>query len=189
MVQGLGVILQQWAEMDIFYYALPFLLIFSLVFAIMQKIKIMGGADENTAWEHNRGVSAIIAASVGLLALQYDYVPVFFSIIFPKLGMGLAVLLVALIFMGLFVDFNKHGGAALIFFAIGGIIGGVVLLSSFSDYTWWTGGFWQENMSAIIAGIIILVFVGVVVGSGKTHGANDQNWLFKGLLPANPRTP
>lgn len=176
MVQGLGVILQQWAEMDIFYYALPFLLIFALVFAILQKIKIMG-----ESWEHNRGVSAIIAAAVGLMALQYDYVPVFFSIIFPKLGMGLAVLLVALIFMGLFVDFNKHGGAALIFFAIGGVIGGVILLSSFSDYTWWTGGFWQENMSAIVAGIIIIVFVGVVVGTGKPAGANDQNWLFRGM--------
>lgn len=164
MAQSIGVILQQWAEMDIFYYALPFLLIFALVFAILQKVNIMGDA------EGGKRVNAVIAIAVALLSLQYDYVPVFFSILFPKLGIGLAILLVALIMIGLFADYTKKTGAMYLFMGIGGVTAGLVVLNSLSDYSWWTGSFWQQNMSAIIAGIIIIGFVVAVITSGKTHG-------------------
>lgn len=175
MAQSIGVILQQWADLDIFYYALPFLLIFALVFAILQKIKIMGG-DES----HNKGVSTVIAIAIALMSLQFDYVPIFFQIIFPKLGIALSVLLVALILMGLFINYEKHQGAAYIFLAIGGAGAIIVILNSFSEFSWWTNGFWfsPENLSAIVAGIIIVVFILVVVNSGKT-GPNDQSWMWR----------
>ncbi len=179
MAQPIGVILQQWAELDIFYYALPFLLIFAVVFAILQKVKIMGGTVEE-----NKGVSAIIALSVGLLSLQFDYVPVFFSIIFPKLGIGLSILLVAIILIGLFVDYTRFQGAAYIFLAIGGVVGGVILLSSLSDYSWWGGSFWQENISAIVAGAIIIAFVFIVVNSGGQSHHKDTG-LFWAPIPWN----
>ena len=164
MVQSIGAVLQQWAEMDIFYYAIPFLLIFALVFAILQKVNIMGTKDPNAS----RGVNAIIALSVGLLALQYDKVPIFFSIIFPNLGLGLSILLASLILLGLFIDYTKYRGAAYLFLGIGGVVLIMVLLSSLSDYSWWTGSFWQNNISAIVAGIIIVAFIVVVVNSGKS---------------------
>lgn len=157
-------ILQQWADYGVFYYVLPFLLIFALVFAILQKVKIMGEGSDG------RGVNAIIALSVALLSLQFDYVPLFFSIIFPKLGMGLAVLLVALILLGLFVDYNKYQGQMYIFLGVGGATAGVIILSTLSDYSWWTGSFWQENLSALVAGGIIIAFVAIVINSSKPPG-------------------
>ena len=171
MAQSIGMILQQWADMDIFYYALPFLLIFALVFAILQKVKIMGG-DENK----NRGINAVIALVVALMALQFDQVPIFFQIVFPKLGMALAALLVVLILIGLFADFEKRSGPAYVFLGVGGVLAVLVLITSLSDYSWWTGSFWQDNISAIIAGVIIVVFVVIVVNSGKT-----QSKFFEGL--------
>ncbi|MEK6890581.1 MAG: hypothetical protein AABX03_00420 [Nanoarchaeota archaeon] len=167
-------ILQQWADYGIFYYVLPFLLIFALVFAILQKIKIMGSEQEG------RGINAVIALAVSLLSLQFDYVPLFFSVIFPKLGMGLAVLLVALILLGLFVDYNRYRGQMYIFLGIGGVTAGIVILSTLSDYSWWTGSFWHENLSAIVAGAIIIGFVAIVINSAKTPG--HEGSMFK-LIP------
>lgn len=175
MVNSIGEVLQQWAEMDIFYYVLPFLLIFALVFAILQKVKIMG-----EDYEHNRGVSAVIAMAVALLALQYDYVPVFFGILFPKLGIGLAIILLALITIGLFTDYTKFQGQAYIFMTVGGVVGIVVLLTSLSDYSWWTGSFWQANLSALVAGIIIVIFIVAVITSGKSKKGDNLMWLPTG---------
>ena len=172
MAQSIGMVLQQWAELDIFYYVFPFLLIFALVFAILQKIKIMGGTPEQ-----NRGVSAVIAMAIGLMALQFDKVPLFFQIIFPKLGIGLSILLVAIIMLGLFMDYSKHQGAAYVFMAIGGIITTIIILSSLSDYSWWTGSWWADNISAIVAGIIILVFIFIVITSGRDR--SQPGIMFK----------
>ena len=165
MVQPIGIILQQWADLGIFFYVLPFLLVFALVFAILQKVNILGAKGQD-----NRGINAIIALTISLLSLQFDTVPIFFQIIFPKLGIGLSIILAAMILVGLFVDFEKEGkrtGASLILFTIGGVIFIVILLQSFSDFSWWTGSFWQQNMSAIVAGIIVLIFVLIIVNSGK----------------------
>jgi len=165
MAQPIGLILQQWADLGIFYYVLPGLLVFALVFAILQKAKIFGDGKES------KGINAIIAGAVALMSLQFDAVPVFFQIIFPKVGIGLSLILAAMILVGLFVDFKtengKRTGAATIFFGIGGIIFIVILLQSLGDYSWWTGSWWQENISAIVAGIIILIFIGIVVNSGS----------------------
>ncbi|HLD97854.1 MAG TPA: hypothetical protein VI815_00855 [Candidatus Nanoarchaeia archaeon] len=157
-------ILQQWADYGIFYYVLPFLLIFALVFAILQKVKVMGKENEG------RGINAVIALAVALLSLQFDYVPLFFSVIFPKLGMGLAILLVALILIGLFVDYTQYRGQMYIFLGIGGVTAGIVVLSTLSDYSWWTGSFWHENISAIVALGIIIGFVAIVINSSKPAG-------------------
>ncbi len=164
MAQPIGLILQQWADLGIFYYVLPGLLVFALVFAILQKAKIFGEGKES------KGINAIIAGAVALMSLQFDAVPVFFQIIFPKVGIGLSAILACLILVGLFVDLernNKRTGTATIFFGIGGIIAIIILLQSLSDYSWWTGSWWQENISAIVAGIIILIFIGIVVNSGS----------------------
>lgn len=164
MVVPIGVLLQQLADFGFFFYILPFMLIFALVFAILYKLNLLGGADRNDA----RGVNAVIALSVALLSLQFDAVPIFFQAIFPKLGIALSILLVFMILGGLFVDFSKPGGPSVIFFTIAAVLSIIVLLTSFSDYSWWTGSWWQSNISAIVAGVIILIFVFIIVGSGKT---------------------
>ena len=75
-----------------------FLLIFAVVYGILSTMNIFSKGDKN------KGVNAVIAIAVGLLALQWDYVPEFFSVIFPYAGIGISILLVALILMGLFLS-------------------------------------------------------------------------------------
>ncbi|MEM3112898.1 MAG: hypothetical protein QXI33_00545 [Candidatus Pacearchaeota archaeon] len=181
MALPIGVILQQWADLGIFYYVLPFLLVFALVYAILYKINIMGGQDASD----NRGVYAIIALAIALMSLQFDFVPVFFQILFPKVGVGLSIILMAMILVGLFLDFRKSQGLNLAFLGGAGVIGLVILLTTFENFSWWTGSFWlnRDNLSAIVAGIIIVVLVLVIVNSGKTTGTN----IFYREVPGNVR--
>ncbi|MFA5020282.1 MAG: hypothetical protein WC533_04240 [Candidatus Pacearchaeota archaeon] len=187
MVQTIGEGLQILADMDIFFYVLPFLLIFALVYAILYKINIMGGTDA----KDNKGVYVIIALAIGLMALQFDSVPVFFQIMFPKLGIGLSVLLAAMILLGLFgAEFTKKSGSALIFLALAGVIFVVIMLTSFEDYSWWSGGFWQNNMSMIVAVIIVIIFVSIVIsGGGKEHNLAPYPLREWGTIPPPSSKP
>lgn len=92
---GIGDLLNYWEEAGFFSYVLPFLLIFALVYAIIGNMKLFG---------QSKGVSAVIALCVGLLSLQFDVVPLFFSEIFPRVGIALSVILAILIITGLFLD-------------------------------------------------------------------------------------
>ncbi|MBI2629402.1 hypothetical protein HYW74_04940 [Candidatus Pacearchaeota archaeon] len=172
MAVPISVILQDWANLGIFDYVLPFLLIFALVFAILHKIKITGD-DESSRW-----INAIVALAVGLMALQFDYVSTFFAVLFPRVGIGVGILLLALIMLGLFVDYKSFRGQAYIFMIIGGVVGAVILLNSLQDFSWWTGSFWltRENTSAIVAGVILIIFVFLIVNSAKDKSAEGTMW-------------
>lgn len=161
-------ILNQWADMGIFAYVLPFLLIFALVFGILWKSKMLG---------ENKGVIVVIALAVGLMALQFDYVTNFFAKIFPYAGIGISILLVVLIFMGLFADIASKG-YRIAFFVIGAVIAFIVVISSLSSYEWIGGWWWDRYASAIIAFLVVGGLIAAVIaasGSGKGTGAEHHS--------------
>ena len=156
MVVGITEVLNLWAEMGVFSYVIPFLLIFAVVFAILKKTKILG--------EDNNAINAIIAISIGLLSLLNDHVPIFFENIFPKFGIGLSVFLVLIILLGFFYHPAATGQHPMKW--IGYLTGiGVVVwaLTSWDDWglagygvsSWLSDYFW----SLIILGGIITVIV------------------------------
>jgi hypothetical protein len=156
---SVGTLLSYWEQAGFFSYVLPFLLIFALVFGILTKIKIFD----------NRIVNGILAFVVGLLALQFDFVPVFFSEIFPRVGVGLAIILALIILAGLFFDpQSKFVNYSLL--AVGVVIFLVVLFQTF-QWVWWSPGFWLYdllyNWSGILSIILFLVIMGVIISAGK----------------------
>jgi hypothetical protein len=156
----LGDILNSWADMGVFAYALPFLMIFAMVYGILSKTQILG---------ENKGVHATIALATGLLSLQFDYVSGFYASIFPYAGMGISVLLVALILMGLVTrdGDNSHW----IWFGIGLVIFLFVLGGAMSD-TYWLGGFgFAESLPALISVLIIVALLGFIIFGGKKAGS------------------
>ncbi|MBU2504090.1 MAG: hypothetical protein KJ879_03520 [Nanoarchaeota archaeon] len=162
MVGGLyggdaGGVLAYWESIGVFSYILPFLLIFALTFGILTRTKI---------FKENKAINGIIALTVGLLSLQFNFVPIFFSEIFPRLGVGLAIILALLILGGLFFDPN-HKGVGYSLLAVGTITFLIVVFQSFawtgSPWTWWLYDNWPKLLSIVV----LLAIVGVVVGAGK----------------------
>jgi hypothetical protein len=136
------------AEIGVFQYILPFLVIFALVYGVLARTNI---------FKDNNAVNGIIALAVGLLALQFDMVPIFFSQVFPKLGIGLAVLLVVLIILGLFMPQQKW--VVYVLFGIAALTLIVVLAGSF-DYSP-SAGPYSQYIPLVIAGVILIVIVAV----------------------------
>lgn len=154
-------VLNIWNYMGVFSYVLPFLLIFAVVFAILQKSKVLG--------DNARAVNTIVAVAIGLLALQFDMVPVFFADLFPKMGVFLAVVLVVLIFLG-FVGVNPDGNTKWVkFIGIGAAI--IVVLWSMGDFIWF-GGYsgnllwWFSDYFWSL--IVLLVIIVAIVAVGKS---------------------
>lgn len=155
----IGSILQSWADMGIFKYALPFLLVFALVYGILWKSQLLG---------ENKGVIVVIALAVGLLSLVNGYVPTFFENIFPYAGVGLAILLVVLILMGLFTSSKDNKAYTLVFYIIGAVIAFIVIISSLSSYNnYWAGGWFNQYWPSIIALLVIGGLIAAVIASTK----------------------
>ena len=167
MVFNITTLLNQLEMMGVFAYVIPFLLIFAIIFAILDKTKILG---------ENKAIEAIIGIAVGLLALQFDIVSTFFADIFPKFGVGLALFLVLVIVLGFFTkkeDVNKNMKW------IGYVIGAFVVIWALSSWNFWGIGnttfFWQIQQYLgwiILAGLIIFVII-MVVKSPKTPTAGE----------------
>ncbi|MEK6917524.1 MAG: hypothetical protein AABW51_01110 [Nanoarchaeota archaeon] len=154
----IGNLLLQWEQFGIFSYLIPFLMIFALVFGILNQMKL---------FQENKAINSILALAVGLMSLQFDFVPRFFSEVFPRVGVGLAIILVIIILAGLFIDPSKPGiGWTLL--AVGAVIIIVVLINTSTSLGWNIGSGWlQQNWDVILGLIIFLVLIGVIVGSSK----------------------
>jgi hypothetical protein len=153
----IGDFLTQWQDAGIFSVLLPFLLIFVLVFGILEKTKLFNGK--------NKSINPLIGFVVSLMAIQFEFVSEFFSVIFPKLGVALAVILVLLILLGIFMP--KESWVTYSLIAISAIILVIVLIQTAGDLGWSAGYWWYENWSIFAGGIFILIIFGVIIASSK----------------------
>jgi len=161
--EGFGGLFSAWEQAGVFAYVLPFLLIFAMVFGILTKVSIFGA---------NKGINAILALTVGLLALQFSIVPYFFSEIFPRVGIGLSILLIVLIFMSMFLD-NSETWQKYFFFGISAIIVIVIFAQTFAavgflDF-WHFFNYFGPQTFYVVAFIIIIAIVvlSATPGGGK----------------------
>lgn len=154
---GIGEVLSQWEQAGVFTYIIPFLLIFALIFGILTQTGL---------FKEKKAVNAIIALAVSLMALQFGFVSTFFSEVFPRLGIGLIVLLVVMVLLGLFapnrtwVTYTLFGAAAVILI--------VVLANTATAVQWFSSGFLAGiNWQGFLPWIVLIVLVAVVVASSS----------------------
>lgn len=163
---ALGELFTRWEQIGFFSYLLPFLLIFALVFGILTKVKL---------FKENKAINAIIALVVALMAIQMEFVPTFFSQIFPRVGVALAIILGLFILVGLFID-PEHPAMNWILLGIGVIIFIVVIVQSAGSMGWSTGRWWQDNWVTILGVVIVIALLITVIASSS-----------KGQTPIHPK--
>jgi len=165
---AIGDMFVQWEQAGFFQYLLPFLLIFALVFGILRQIKL---------FKDDKAINGIIALVVGLLALQFPMVPQFFAEIFPRLGIGLAIILALLILMGMFID-PKSGAIGYTLLGVAGVIFIIVLIKTAGALGWSSGMWWSDNWPMVAGAVFILIVIGIIVGSSK-----EKSEPYKGMWP------
>ena len=167
-----GNLLLQLDQLGVFSYLLPFLIIFSLIFGILTRMNI---------FKDNKAINAIIALSVGLMSLQFGFVSNFFSEVFPRLGVALAVILVILILLGLFIDSKERWPTyVLLFISFLAVI--FVLLES-ATFSGTSFGYLARDYAKII--IVVLVIGGLlaaVIGYDKNSPKSEGHSLLERAL-------
>lgn len=173
---AIGNLLFQWEQAGVFSYVLPFLLIFALVYAILSQTSILGG---------KKGIDAVISIAVAFMSLQFNFVSIFFSEIFPRLGIVLSIILVIMILLGLFIkdDEGKTAGwyrGFMIFVVLVSVA--IVIFQSLDVFNWYTGfglGYWLGYHWPTILGIVAFVGVILAIIFGGSKGNGKKEPLFK----------
>jgi len=175
MVVDIGIVLSQWEAAGVFDFLLPFLLIFAVVFGILSSTNILGS---------NKGIHVIIAVVVGILALRLNYVSAFFAEVFPRLGVGLAVLLTVMILIGMFVPKNERRYWLWGLGAIGFIIAIVVITKSFQGYGWYSSGY-SDYVGWIVGGVLLVGLIIAVAASGNSENRENRDVAVIGKWDKN----
>ncbi|MBS3092253.1 hypothetical protein J4466_02430 [Candidatus Pacearchaeota archaeon] len=119
----------------------PFLLVFTLVFAILQKSKILG--------EDKRQIDALVALAVGLIVVAFSWATNIIAGLMPFLAVSVVILLVFMILYG-FVASDMREGLKLpkqLQYGIG-ILAGIALIIAVIVAT----GQWDKAYNALFGG-------------------------------------
>lgn len=144
----LDILLQHWQEMGVFSVIVPFILIFAVVFAILQKSRILGARPS---------IDTIVAFALGFGALQFDFVTRAFTETFMR-GFGIAVIVLvgAVILFGLFINQQETQVWRIIGSILAAIALLVILIVSYGQSSWTASEFWRLWGGYVVIGVIIL---------------------------------
>jgi hypothetical protein len=151
---------------------LPFLLVFTIVFAVLQKSKVLG--------DGKKQVDAIVALVIGLLVVSFASATGLIVRLVPFMAVSLVIILV---FMMLWGMFWKEGD-----FEVGSkvkIAAGIVALVAVVIAVLVFTGFWQDIASmfsngsslmanVVVIAVVIIAIILVVFGASGSSSKGDK---------------
>ncbi|MFH1408775.1 MAG: hypothetical protein ABIH34_02620 [Nanoarchaeota archaeon] len=174
-------IIESWGLTDV---ALPFLLIFTIVFAILQKSRVLGEGRKN----YNLIVSLVIGLSVviphvtGAFSNENLDPVLIINKALPTVSIIIVAIIMMLILIGIF-----GGEAQLLGIALNGWIAFIsfilIVLVFGASAGWWNGWDWFNDIfgqEAIALIIIILVF-GIIIGFITSDNEGEERTTFHRL--------
>jgi len=164
---GFYQLINQWQTFGVFTVLLPLILIFAVVFAILEKINIL----------NNRGVHLVIALAISFFTVSNPYIASFFMPFFSNLAIGIVIVLALTILIGLAIKPDDDKSIKWIF-GITGFVVFIVILGRTGVFNYLLGeniGFWiSQNSSWVVLFIVLAILVlGVIMGSR----GEGNSWL------------
>lgn len=157
-------VMAQWEQLGVFTVLLPFVLIFAVVYAILERIELF----------KNRGVHMLIALVVGFFTISNPAVSYFFMYLFGNLAWGIGILIAVVILIGLAIKPDTAEWRNIFIFL--GIAIFLAILAKptplgtsglqfiVGDGLW----YWVQNNTAIVVlGLVIVAVLFAVVRAGK----------------------
>ena len=172
MVFTIADMMNQWAAAGVFDYVLPFLLVFAVVFGILNTIGFGG---------KHKGVQVIIAVVLGALSLQFNYLGDFLKVMAPNLGIGVSVILGILILVGLFIPSDERRYWFWGLGAIGFIVAVIIIVNTF-DTLGYSNMYYYDYAGYIIGAVLLL---GLIIAVGAS-GGSDSEKSSKGVALVKP---
>ncbi len=168
-------------QMGFYDVALPFIVIFALTFALLEKVKIF----------NNRSINGVLALAMGFLFLQNDYLLQMFHRIVPNVAFILLAVILGLLLIGIFagksVQFRGLFLTIAFFFAIASIITAASYDRLGRGYeSWWQWfvdldpGSRMTIFGILIVGLILWLIFKQPPAQGQTRNSLT-NWI-KGNL-------
>ena len=150
---------------------LPFLLVFTVIFAILQKTKILG--------EGRARIDAIISLVIALIVVAYGYATKIITTLMPFLAVSAIIILVFMLLYGFVaaddkgVNFSRFKIPFGILIGIGLVVAVLVATGYWPIFIGWFSG---KNSSALITNI---VFIGIIIAAifivlGKKGGGGKS---------------
>ncbi|MBU2634192.1 MAG: hypothetical protein KJ674_03020 [Nanoarchaeota archaeon] len=144
----------------VYEFVLPFLLVFAIVFAVLEKTKIFGS--------DKRNVNAIIAVLFGLLFVSQVEIIEKLNLFLPKISFFMIIVLMVLILIGMMGVKVSEGVGPLLMIA-GAIISIIAVYWALGPSLGFEVPYWvQDNWTAVIGVVILLVVIYMVVSPGGT---------------------
>jgi hypothetical protein len=176
-LQGFVEAMESWGMTDVF---LPFILIFAVLFAILQKIKVFG---------ERRNINAVIALVMSLMTViphvtgtyppGFDVIDILKEAL-PSVSIVVIAVLMLLVLIGIFGgEAHIFGVAAPNWIAILSILTIVFIFGGSAG--WWGGYGWFEGFfgSDAVAIIIMLLVFGVIISFVTGEGSKEELGTMK----------
>ncbi len=137
---------------------LPFLLVFTVVFAVLERVKLFG--------EEKRQINALIALFIAVITVTFTYQSSVIINLVPFLAVAVVIILIFMLLYGFVIPVDKEKGLTLpkgLQIAFGGLIGialiiAVLWATDFLD-TVVLFIFRSENSRAILTNVILIAAI------------------------------
>jgi hypothetical protein len=158
---------------------LPFFLIFTIIFGILEKTKIFG--------KESHKFNVVIALVAGFLIVRETTLVALMNRFLPNVSMFVLVIIAFLIILGIFgIQSDKWGGGLLFICVIVGLVGVIWALGQAADeegIQWMPDWLYltQEDFEILAGVVILLVVIWFVVGQKKDEGSAKFYQGFKDI--------
>lgn len=145
---------------------LPFLLVFTVVYAVLQKTGVLG--------KEKKHIDAMVAFVIGLITIAFGYATSMISNLIPFLSVSLIIILIFLVLWGFAFHGEEFKIPKKVTYAFGVIIGLALVVAVLVAADKWNtvvnfvmrGGAMSETVSSIVLVIVVVVAIAAVIGFG-----------------------